>query len=167
LQPFKVKYGLNISNKSTFLSNRQLRSDDFDNGETLYLSDIKINMVFYELNAIACIEVFPNQLFILSPFIGFGFSIFGNDKSSITHKEAFYHDQKVLEYDYRYANESFFVPLKRNSGYIFHFGVELLIRSYFINLMYSKDLGEIERVDGYLVVKETIQTISINIGKRL
>jgi hypothetical protein len=167
LRSFTIKYGLQISRKNTLLSDRILRSDDFDDGTTSYLSDIKSSLIFFELNTIACKEVYSNQFITFSPFIGFGFSIFVDDKSSISHKETYYNNQTVLEYDYRYANEAYFVPLKRNSGYIYHLGGQFLIRSYYINIMYSRDLGKIERINTYLVVKETMQTISVNIGKRL
>ncbi|MBC8395451.1 MAG: hypothetical protein H8E08_00585 [Candidatus Marinimicrobia bacterium] len=158
-----LQYGLSYMNKKAFFLDKHLKSDGFDDGITLFISDIKSNYHFIEINCMIKRKILNNEFFLVYPLIGAGYSINIRDDTKIIHKSVIISDKPVQIFDYRYANESV-GPLFANTGFILHLGFEIEVENYSGSVVYSYNTHNIRRTAGFLPIEEKLNSITVIFG---
>jgi len=160
---YTLQYGLSYANRKVDFLNKRIKSDGFDDGMTLFISDIKSNYHFIEINGMIKRKILNNEFFLVYPLIGAGYSINIRDDTKIIHKSVIISDKPVQIFDYRYANESV-GPLFANTGFILHFGFEIEVDNYSGSVVYSCNTHNIRRTAGFLPIEEKLNSLAVIFG---
>jgi hypothetical protein len=158
-----IKYGFCYSNKKVSYLNKKIRSDDFDDGTTLFISDINTNYHFIEINCMTRHNIVKNEFLLLYPVIGVGYSINILDNTKIIHKSIMSGDSPVQIFDYRYANEGI-GSIFANTGFILHFGFEIEVDNYSGCVVYSYNTHNIRRAAGFLSIEDKLHSLTLIFG---